>query len=272
MSVDPCAVDLSQYDTATAYEYVKQCAQLVYRELMIASSYSVINRALSALASRIANSNPTYKVIETPRRIEFSSKLTDHRYAPLPIIGITAPTSAEGYDFPIRYDQIPSVIVEPRRIIVDYSDTIKELIERARRYITIVRWYDGRETRYDLELRTDISIILGFDGWMYRMSYDKDYPPVEPPELYLEGFLYKAGDLSAEGWEVDVIEANVIGYKTTAGEYYSGYGGVAIFIYNHIGTIDRVRVLGREILMSSYSQYAVVFSNLFTLWAYVPKT
>jgi len=272
MSEDPCTVDLSQYSIDDAYNYVKQCAQLVYRELMIASSYSVINRALSALASRIVNTNPSYKVLETPRRIEFSSKLTDHRYAPYPILMLAAPHTVGGTDLPLRYDTIPSVSIDPRRLTVDYSDAIKELIEKAKRYIAIIRWFDGRETRHDLELKTDISIILGFDGWIYRMSYDKDYPPVEPPELYIEGFLHKAGDLSAEGWEIDMIECNVIGYKETGGNYYSGYGGVAIFIYNEIGTINRVRVLGREIPMSSYSQYAVVFSNIFTLWAYVPKT
>jgi len=267
-ATDPCLEDLSQLSIDDAFNVVNQCAKQVYQDLLKTAAFDVVNRVLSSLASQLASMNPQFKVVETPRRVEFTSRLDAHRYAPYPIIALTAPTTPEGYDLPIRYDSIPSIVVDPRKVAVGYADSAKELIERAKRYITIVEFWDGSSKSYPLELTSDVSLILSFNGYTYRMSYDKDYPAAEPPEIYIEGFEYVAGDTVAGTWQVTVIEANVIGYKTTSGEYYSGYGGVVIGVSN-AGVLRKVRIIGRELNVSSYASLVIVFSNVFSLWAYI---
>ena len=271
MSLDDCYVDLSELTLDEAYQKIKSCARAVYRELILTASNRMINKILSQLASKIVSLNPHYNVVEAPRRIYFDSQIANIRYAPFPILAITSPHTAEGSDFPIRYDTIPEVSIEMRRLAVDYVDTMKELIERAKKYRAIITFKAGQEVVKDMELKTDIALTILFDGWSYRMSYDSDYPPVEPPEVYVEGFLYKAGDLEAEGWELNVIEANIIGYKETGGNYYSGYGGVMIIIYNDDELLKLVKVLSRQFNIENYLRYSVTFSNFFTLWAYQPK-
>jgi len=260
-------VDLSQVSPDEAYNYVKQCAQLVYRELMKASAFDAVDMVVNKLSSKISLANPTYYVVETPRRFEFSSRITDHRLAPYPVLAITAPTTPEGLDLPIRYDTIPTVVVDPRRIVDSYADSIKELIEKAKRYRVLITDVGGNTVAKTLELKTDVTGIMYFVDYIYNMSYDRDYPPAEPPELYVEGFYYETEFIPNLG-SVELIECNMIGYKTTTGEYYSGYGGVIIVVNNVYRNMRRVRVMGRNLFVQNYSIYTIVFSNLFSLYAY----
>lgn len=266
----PCDVDVTQLDLYTAFNQTIECMKYTYKRLIAKATVEPIHRLAAAIANRLATTMPTPYVIETPRRIEFSTRLTGHRLAPLPTMGIVAPRSADGVDFPIRYDAWPTATFDPRQLAEDYVDTLKDFIERTKKNIMLVRFTNGQTLTFKLKEPKPVAIKFSFGGWTYEFSYDRDYPPADPLTLYVEGMLYEF--VEPNTYVIDVFEANVLAYETVTGEYYSGFGGFMLLVRDDANIICEVRLGGRIFSLKDYQYYAVAASNVFTVVAYIPTT
>ena len=263
----PCDVDITQLDLYNAFYATLDCMRWAYRKLIAKSTVEPVHRIAAAIASRLAAEMATPYVIETPRRIEFTTRLRSHRVAPLPTIGIVAPRSVDGVDFPIRYDAWPTATLDPRRLAQDYVDALKDFAERLKKNIIILRLSDGSEVVHELKQPRQMALTLGLANFTYSFSYDRDYPPVEPPNIYVEGNVYIVERPTL--YSITVIEANVLAYLTTTGDYYSGFGGIVIYLRDAGNVVCEVRFGGRSFDVSAYEYWLVAASNLFTVNAYI---
>ena len=266
----PCDIDVGQLDLYEAFMQTIECMKYTYKKLIAKATVEPIHRLAATIANRLAATMPTPYVIETPRRIEFSTRLTGHRLAPLPTLGIVAPRSADGVDFPIRYNAWPTATFDPRQLAEDYVDTMKEFIERTKSNVMIAKFTTGEVLRFKLKEPKPVAIKFAFGGWTYQFSYDRDYPPAEPLTLYVEGMLYEF--VEPDMYVIDVFEANVLAYETVTGEYYSGFGGFMLLVRDDANMICEIRLGGRIYALRNYQYYAVAASNVFTVVAYIPTT
>ena len=266
----PCDVDITQLDLYNAFYATLDCMRWTYRKLIAKSTVEPVHRIAAAIASRLAAEMATPYVIETPRRIEFTTRLRSHRVAPLPTIGIVAPRSVDGVDFPIRYDAWPTATLDPRRLVSDYVDALKDFAERGKKNIIIVRLADGTENTHELKSPKHMAATMGLANASYYFSYDRDYPPADPPTIYVEGMAYFIEVPNVYG--VTIIEANVLAYQTVAGDYYSGFGGVVIYFVDYANSACELRAFGRTFDLSEYSNWLFAASNLFTMIQYIKTT
>ena len=275
MSATPCDFYAAELTVDDGFLRLKDCIRYVEKKAFKTAAVGIVNTIVSKIAEKAATTVSNVYVLETPRRIEFSSRLTGHRYAPLPIAGISAPFSADGYDFPIRYDTVPAVSVDMRKIMSDYTDTMKQYIEEAKKRKIIVLLTTGSQDIWDLMSSRPVAFTeqLLYDNLLF--SHDKDYPPSDPLEVYVEGELYELGNVQDYGYVIDYVDANVIAYKTQAGDYYSGYGGFYMRIEDSNNVVCAVRFMGRTFDMKDKSAMTIIWSGVFSIIGYyttTPKT
>ena len=149
---------------------------------------------------------------------------------------------------------------------------MKRYIEELKKRKLIVITSTGGTDVWDLEESRPVAFTeqLLYDNLFF--SYDRDYPPTDPPEIYVEGELYQLGGAADYGYVIDVVDANVIAYKTQTGDYYSGYGGYYIMIEDVNNVVCKVKFAGRTFNMADKTAMTVVWSGVFSIIGYYATT